>query len=86
MNHTSLKDKIIVTWLDLDPDQLAADVPVEESAYGRWETLATMPSNIGTRRSRPSLVTRDHPSRSGLGVRTCTIDWNFSMPCARREL
>jgi len=22
VNHVSLKDKIIVTWLDLDPDQL----------------------------------------------------------------
>lgn len=36
----SLKDKVIVAWLDLDPDQLAAEVPVEESAYVRWETLA----------------------------------------------
>lgn len=29
MNHMSLKDTIIVAWLDLDPDRLAAEVPVE---------------------------------------------------------
>lgn len=37
----SPKDKIMVEWLTLDPDQLAADVPVEEDAYVRWETLAS---------------------------------------------
>lgn len=29
MNHNGLKDTIIVEWLDLDPDRLAAEVPVE---------------------------------------------------------
>lgn len=29
MNQASLKNTIIVAWLDLDPDQLAAEVPVE---------------------------------------------------------
>lgn len=29
MNRASLKNTIIVDWLDLDPDQLAAEVPVE---------------------------------------------------------
>jgi len=28
MNQANLKNTIIVAWLDLDPDQLAADVPV----------------------------------------------------------
>jgi len=36
----SLKDKIMIEWLSLDPDQLADEVPVEQSAYIRWETLA----------------------------------------------
>ena len=41
VNHESLKDKIIVAWLGLDPDQLAAEVPLEENAYVRWEVLAS---------------------------------------------
>jgi hypothetical protein len=36
----SLKDKIMVEWLDLDPDRLADEVQVEQGAYIRWETLA----------------------------------------------
>lgn len=29
MNQVNLKNTIIVAWLDLDPDQLATEVPVE---------------------------------------------------------
>jgi len=29
MNQANLKNTIIVAWLDLDPDQLAAEVPIE---------------------------------------------------------
>jgi YgiT-type zinc finger domain-containing protein len=36
----SLKDKIMVEWLDLDPDRLADGVQVEQGAYICWETLA----------------------------------------------
>jgi YgiT-type zinc finger domain-containing protein len=36
----SLKDKIVVEWLSLDPDRLAADVFLEEGTYLRWKTLA----------------------------------------------
>lgn len=41
LRPASLKNKIMIEWLSLDPDQLAAEVPVEESAYVRWETLAS---------------------------------------------
>jgi hypothetical protein len=36
----SLKGKIMVEWLSLDPDQLAAGLLEEEGTYVRWEDLA----------------------------------------------
>lgn len=47
MNNVNLKNKIIVAWLDLDPDQLAIDIPValspkpdgRECPYVCWKTI-----------------------------------------------
>jgi YgiT-type zinc finger domain-containing protein len=37
---SSMKDSIIVEWLDLDPAKLAAEVPLEHDGYIRWTTLS----------------------------------------------
>jgi len=80
----SPKDKIMVEWLTLDPDQLAADVPIEEDAYVRWETLASYAKQHQNAAFEALVDIRVRTRRIDQGARIETIGWSSSMHCARR--
>jgi YgiT-type zinc finger domain-containing protein len=66
----SLKDRIMVEWLDLDPDRLVAELPVEESVYIRWKTLANYAKQHRNKAFEAFAGYKRSHTTIGLGVRT----------------